>query len=73
MRLVLVDHVDEVLREALAVGDPDAVFGPPKAVMEYRHGELLIRGAAPEPAEGTVPQAAEVLPTGVPQPEHPGP
>ena len=34
LRLVLVDHVDEVLREALMLEDPDAVFGPPRTVIE---------------------------------------
>ena len=29
-RVVLVEHMDEVLREALALPDPDAVFGPPR-------------------------------------------
>jgi ATP-dependent Lon protease len=43
LRLVLVDHVDEVLREALLLDDPDAVFGPPRTMIEFRKGELVVR------------------------------
>ncbi|MFH1176376.1 MAG: S16 family serine protease, partial [Acidobacteriota bacterium] len=43
LRLVLVDHVDEVLREALVLDDPEAIFGPPRTVIEFRKGELVIR------------------------------
>src|SRR5262249_18299472 len=46
-RVVLVDHVDEVLREALVVADPDVVFGPPRPLMEYRGGELVVNGVPP--------------------------
>ncbi|MFO0679699.1 MAG: endopeptidase La [Polyangiaceae bacterium] len=42
-RIVLVEHMDDVLREALALPDPDALFGPPREVMEYRDGELVVR------------------------------
>jgi ATP-dependent Lon protease len=59
-RLVLVDHVDEVLREAIVVTDSDAVFGPAKAMMEYRNGELVITGA-PSP----------VLPMQIPEESRP--
>ncbi len=40
LRLVLVERVDDVLREALIIDDPDAMFGPRGAVIEYRDGEL---------------------------------
>ncbi len=40
LRLVLVERVDDVLREALVLDDPDAMFGPRGAVIEYRDGEL---------------------------------
>ncbi len=40
LRLVLVEQVDDVLREALVVDDADAMFGPRGAVIEYRDGEL---------------------------------
>jgi ATP-dependent Lon protease len=46
-RVVLVDHVDEVLREALVVADPDVTFGPPRPLMEYRGGELVVNGVPP--------------------------
>jgi ATP-dependent Lon protease len=41
VRIVLVDHMDEVLREALVIEDPDALFGPRSALMEYREGLLV--------------------------------
>src|SRR5258708_35935690 len=46
MRLVLVEHMDQVLREALCVQDPDALFGGVRSSMEYRGGELVEIGAA---------------------------
>jgi ATP-dependent Lon protease len=62
-RVVLVEHMDEVLREALCLPVPDALFGPPKERWEYREGELVVvpgsgggasggtpKGAPPEPA-----------------------
>ncbi len=51
-RIVLVEHMDEVLREALCLPDPDALFGPPRETMEYRDGELVARqtrGEVPPP------------------------
>ncbi len=40
LRLVLVEHVDDVLREALVLPDPEAVFGPRSdAVLIYLDGE----------------------------------
>jgi ATP-dependent Lon protease len=41
MRLVLVDHMDDVLREALVLEDPQEMFGERKLVLEYRNGELF--------------------------------
>ena len=42
LRVVLVEHMDEVLRQALVLSDPDALFGdrrqPP---LEYRQGRLI--------------------------------
>jgi ATP-dependent Lon protease len=53
LRLVLVDHVDEVLREALKLEDADSVFGPPRTVIEFRGGDLVVRegldGAGSDP------------------------
>jgi ATP-dependent Lon protease len=60
-RIILVDHMDEVLREALCLADPDALFGPARPTMEYRDGELYVprddgKTPAPPPAP-PVPQA----------------
>jgi ATP-dependent Lon protease len=41
MRIVLVDHMDDVLREALSLGDPEKMFGPRRLFLEYRNGELF--------------------------------
>ncbi len=66
LRLVLVEHMDEVLREALVLSDPDAVFGTRRTrPLEYREGKPV---AAPEPfsSEGDVP-APTVEPPGARQ------
>ncbi len=60
-RIVLVEHMDEVLREALCLPNPDAMFGPPKERWEYRDGELVvIPGETVVPA--VVPPAVAALP-----------
>jgi ATP-dependent Lon protease len=41
LRVVLVDHMDEVLREAMNFSDPEVLFGPRAHVMEYRGGEFF--------------------------------
>jgi ATP-dependent Lon protease len=41
-RVVLVDHMDDVLREALCLPSPDALFGPRRERWEYRDGELVV-------------------------------
>ncbi|MBI5512630.1 MAG: endopeptidase La [Deltaproteobacteria bacterium] len=41
LRVVLVEHCDEVLREALVLTDPDALLGPRGAPLEYRDGVLV--------------------------------
>ena len=53
-RIVLVEHMDDVLREALALTDPDALLPAAREVMEYRNGELVV------PANG----APKAAPTG---------
>ena len=40
-RVVLVEHMDEVLREALVLSDPDAVFGKRIPPMEVLHGKVI--------------------------------
>ena len=41
LRVVLVEHMDDVLREAVTFTDPDAMFGPRRNLIEYRNGELI--------------------------------
>jgi ATP-dependent Lon protease len=40
-RVVLIEHMDEVLREALVLSDPDAVFGKRVRPMEVLHGKVI--------------------------------
>ncbi|MFW5875714.1 MAG: endopeptidase La [Myxococcota bacterium] len=48
-RIVLVEHMDEVLREALCLSDPDALFGERRLrPMEYRQGKLVESEPLPE-------------------------
>jgi len=64
-RIVLVEHMDEVLREALCLPDPNALFGPPRETMEYRDGELVVRqGPSAAPAAKRDPDPAPA-PAGV--------
>ena len=49
IRVVLVEHMDEVLREALCLPDPEAIFGPARETMEYRDGELVVRAEGRPP------------------------
>jgi ATP-dependent Lon protease len=42
MRIVLVEHMDEVLREALRLDDAAAMFGPARDTMQYIDGELVV-------------------------------
>jgi ATP-dependent Lon protease len=52
MRVVLVEHMDQVLCEALLLSDPEALFGAGRErPLEYREGKLLAPEAAdvPEP------------------------
>jgi len=44
-RVVLVEHMDEVLREALVLSDPDAVFGKRVPAMEVLHGKVIDHAA----------------------------
>jgi ATP-dependent Lon protease len=43
-RIVLIEHADEALREALCISDPDAIFGKRIPPMEYVNGKLLTHG-----------------------------
>jgi ATP-dependent Lon protease len=65
LRLVLVDHVDEVLREALILPDAEAVFGPrSESVLLYIDGEPS-QGTPRPPAPPAAP-AAPPVPAGEP-------
>jgi len=64
-RVLLVEHMDEVLREALCISTPDALFGPARESWEYLDGELVVKhgGASkPEGAEGVVRPPIEPAP-----------
>jgi ATP-dependent Lon protease len=43
-RIVLIEHADEALREALCLSDPEAIFGKRVAPMEYVNGKLQTNG-----------------------------
>jgi ATP-dependent Lon protease len=52
LRLVLVEHMDEVLREALVLAEPEGFLGDVPPSMEYRDGQLHVPDQQPaEPAE----------------------
>lgn len=54
MRVVLVEHMDQVLSEALVLSDPEALFGSGREQpLEYRHGKL-VAPQTPEVPEPTV-------------------
>jgi ATP-dependent Lon protease len=40
-RVVLIEHADEALREALCLSDPDAIFGKRMPPAQYINGELV--------------------------------
>jgi ATP-dependent Lon protease len=56
LRIVMVDHMDDVLREALVLDSPEDYFGPRRLLLEYRGGELW-QGGAPlgAPSDGVPP------------------
>jgi ATP-dependent Lon protease len=43
LRIILVDHMDDVLRHALLLDDPRKYFGERRLCLEYRNGELWER------------------------------
>jgi ATP-dependent Lon protease len=68
-RIVLVDHMDEVLREALVLPAGTSLFGPAGERWEYREGELVVipaeasaGSAAIAPAKPAPDEPAEPLP-----------
>ena len=64
LRIVLVEHMDHVLREALALENPDQMFGPRPPLIEYRQGELYEPLA--EPSGGSDPPPRPPPPAGEP-------
>ncbi len=50
LRVVLADHIDDVLREALVLPHPEKLFGDRPRPMEYRDGVLV----EPEPAPAVI-------------------
>ena len=62
LRVVLVDHMDDVLREALRLDDAEALFGPRRLVLEYRNGELVQDDDGTRPVRPSVPPSPEEQP-----------
>ncbi len=60
LRVVMVDHMDDVLREALLVDDPERMFGPRRLTLECRYGEMI---EAVEPAKPSVSPLVPVEPS----------
>ncbi|MCA9617011.1 MAG: endopeptidase La, partial [Myxococcales bacterium] len=55
MRVVLVEHMDQVLCEALLLSDPEALFGTGRErPLEYREGKLLAPETSANVPEPTV-------------------
>jgi ATP-dependent Lon protease len=67
-RIVLVEHADEVLREALCLSDADALFGPPRESWEYVDGELIVKNGNKTTAGPISTDGAPVLPPSEPAP-----
>jgi ATP-dependent Lon protease len=70
-RIVLIEHADEVLREALCLSDQEAIFGKRLPPFEYVGGKLITHGrkiqeSTVEPDEDKVP-APTVEPPGAQQ------
>jgi ATP-dependent Lon protease len=62
LRIILVDHMDDVLRHALVLDDPSKYFGERRLTLEYRNGELYER--ANETPSGR-PPPGDLLPAGI--------
>ncbi len=63
LRIVLVSHMDDVLREAMNFENPEQLFGPRPGLIEYRYGELI---------EGDTGGDATPRPPSEPPPAQPG-
>ena len=62
-RIVLIEHADEVLREALCLSDPDAVFGKRVPPLEYVGGKLITHGRQVEEQPGADDDGEVLSPT----------
>src|SRR5262245_15743253 len=65
-RIVLVEHADEVLREALCIEGASALLGPPRESWEYIDGELVVNRKPPTttPSVRPPPEPAVPVPSG---------
>jgi ATP-dependent Lon protease len=54
LRVILVDHMDDVLRHALVLDNPSKYFGERRLTLEYRNGELF-EGEGADPVTTRVP------------------
>lgn len=63
LRVVMVDHMDDVLREALVLDDAERMFGPRRLTMECRFGEMIEKTDQP-----VLPLGSVNLPGGDPPP-----
>jgi len=70
LRIVLVDHMDDVLREAMNFADADALFGRRRTVTEYRGGEYFEEKIEGDDKAVNVPPGTPV--PGTPPGEQPG-
>ncbi|MCC6213543.1 MAG: endopeptidase La [Polyangiaceae bacterium] len=60
LRVVLVDHMDDVLREALVTTEAERMFGPRRRILEYRGAELVDQVIdVPPPARDTADPAPQ--------------
>jgi ATP-dependent Lon protease len=51
-RVVLIEHADQVLREALSLSDPEQIFGSRVPPMEYVNGKLVTHKPVTSEPEG---------------------
>ncbi|HTM46279.1 MAG TPA: endopeptidase La [Polyangiaceae bacterium] len=64
LRIVLVEHMDDVLREALALDETDHRFGPGRPGLEYKEGEP-VSDIEPLPSAADGPDDAAIEQPGV--------
>jgi ATP-dependent Lon protease len=72
-RVVLVEHMDDVLREALVLDNPEKMFGPRRERWEYVEGELVVTPAEGKSPPPSPPAAAPVPPPPKGAPPEPAP